>query len=133
LRERERKLRLEAISWTLPMSIAAFGAVVALLPFLQRPALDAYLPLFGLILLATWVRIGADQYGYLLLALHRDRAILIACAVGAMASATFNAILLPNFGLWGAATAFLLTGLAVVTLEWSMSRHPLPGQVAVHT
>ncbi|MEA2984196.1 MAG: hypothetical protein QOD94_450 [Alphaproteobacteria bacterium] len=131
LHDRERKLRLEAASWTLLMSIAAFGAVFALLPFLQRPTLDAYLPLFGLLLLATWARIGADQYGYLLLALHRDRAILIAGAVGALASATLNVILVPMIGLWGAAAAFLLTGVTVVALECSMSRHPLPGRVTV--
>lgn len=128
-----RKLRLETIAWTLLMSLAAFGAVVLLLPHLQRPALESHLSLFGLILLGAWARVGADQYGFVLLALHRDKAILIASAVGAVASALLNLILLPAFGLAGAASAFLLTGLTVLALGLAMSRNPFPDQAVAQT
>jgi O-antigen/teichoic acid export membrane protein len=119
-----RKLRLEAIAWTLLMSAGAFGVVVVLLPFLQRPLLQAYLPVFALIIIATWARIASEKYVYVLLALHRDRAILIASAVGMAMSAVLNLVLIPTFGLWGAASAFLLTGLTVLVLGIMMSRNP---------
>jgi O-antigen/teichoic acid export membrane protein len=119
-----RRLRLEAIAWTLLMSAGAFGVVVVLLPFLQRPILQAYLPVFALIIVATWARIASEKYVYVLLALHRDRAILIASAVGMAISAVLNLVLVPIFGLWGAASAFLLTGMTVLMLGIMMSRNP---------
>jgi O-antigen/teichoic acid export membrane protein len=115
------------------MSLAAFGAVVLLLPYLQRPALEAHLSIFGLILLGSWARVGADQYGFVLLALHRDKAILTATAIGVAASVLLNVILLPALGLAGAASAFLLTGLTVLALCLAMSRNPFPNQAVAQT
>ncbi len=46
-REFLRKLGLEAVAWTVLLSVAAFVAVIILLPFLHRPTLEAHLPLFG--------------------------------------------------------------------------------------
>lgn len=128
-RNLERKLRWETVSWTLLLSLAAFIAVILLLPFLQRPALQSHFSIFGLILLATWARVAADEYGFVLLALHRDRAILVASAAGAVASAVLNLLLVPAFGLWGGAWAFLLTGLAVLALGLSMRRDPMATRV----
>jgi O-antigen/teichoic acid export membrane protein len=125
-RQFQRKLQKEAMAWTLVLSFAAFVAVMILLPFLQRPALEQHLLLFALIMLASWARIAADKYGYVLLALHRDRAILIASVAGAATSVILNVTLLPVFGLWGAASAFLLTGVVVAALEAAMSGNRFP-------
>jgi O-antigen/teichoic acid export membrane protein len=129
-REMQRKLLREAAAWTVMLSIGAFAAIVILLPFLNKPALANYLPLFALIMVATWARIASDKYGYALLALHRDRAILLASVVGLVASAILNVALMPVFGLWGAAAAFLLTSLAVLALEVTMSRTKGVGETA---
>jgi O-antigen/teichoic acid export membrane protein len=131
LRELRKKLRIEASAWTAVLSVAVFIATIVLLPYLQRPELYAYLAVFGVILLASAARNAADEYGFILLALHRDRAILVTSVTGALLSAALNAVLVPTVGLWGAAIAFLLTGLTVLTLRLVMSRPqqpPLPSQ-----
>jgi O-antigen/teichoic acid export membrane protein len=127
----ERKLRWEGTIWTVLLSLAALGAVIVLLPFLQRPELGAHFSIFLLILVAAWARVEADEFGFVLLALHRDRAILMTSAAGAFASALMNAVLVPAFGLWGAAAAFLLTGLVVLALGFRMSRYPKADRAAV--
>ncbi len=116
-RQAQRKLRLETTAWTILLMVAAFVAVWILLPYLQRPALAAHFAVFPLILLAGCARVGADQYGFVLLALHRDRDILAASLTGVAASALLNIVLIPTCGIWGAALAFLLTGLIVLALE----------------
>ena len=51
-----------------------------LLPFLNRPLLQANLAVFWIVLLAMIMRIAADGYEFALLALQRDRAIaVVAC------------------------------------------------------
>jgi len=132
-RDFERRLRWEASAWTIVMSLGVFGTILVLLPFLQRPLLDIYLPVFALLMVANWARIAADKFGYVLLALHRDRAILFASAVGAIMSAALNLILVPHFGLWGAGSAFLLTSVTVLTLGALMSRHTAETHAVVRT
>ena len=132
-RDFERRLRWEASAWTIVMSVAVFGTVIVLLPFLQQPLLQAYLPVFALIMIATWARIAADKFGYVLLALHRDRAILFASASGALLSAALNLTLVPHFGLWGAGSAFLLTSVTVLTLGIVMSRETAGPHAVVRT
>jgi O-antigen/teichoic acid export membrane protein len=121
-RNMQRKILQEAAAWTVMLSIGAFAAIVILLPYLNKPALANNLPLLALIMVATWARIASDKYGYVLLALHRDRAILLASVTGVVASGILNVALTPVFGLWGAASAFLLTGITVLALEVMMSR-----------
>jgi O-antigen/teichoic acid export membrane protein len=106
----ERRVRNEAAYWAAALAIGAAVAVPLLLPFLDRPALQANLPIFYLILVATLMRIGADSYQFFLLALHRDHAIALISVGGAIASAVLNVLLIPLFGLAGAALAYLLTG-----------------------
>ena len=122
LREAKRRVLLEAAAWTVLMSAGAFAGIVILLPFLQKPLLEDHLWLFAAILIATWLRIAVDKYGYLLLALHRDRAILSASVAGVAVSVVLNLILIQLFGLSGAAAAFLLTGATVLVLEVALSR-----------
>jgi O-antigen/teichoic acid export membrane protein len=57
-------------------------ATPLILPFLHQPLMEDYLPIFWMILLATMLRVAADAYGFILLALHRDRAIAVIAAGG---------------------------------------------------
>jgi O-antigen/teichoic acid export membrane protein len=68
------------------------------------------------------LRIAADAYGYVLLALHRDRAIAIVALAGAAASAGLNLILTPLAGLWGAAAAYVLTSGGLFAARFYFSR-----------
>jgi O-antigen/teichoic acid export membrane protein len=118
----ERNLRVEAVWWTIGLSFAAGAALMLLMPLLQRPTLEAHLAIFWLVLLATWARIAADGYGFVLLALHRNTAILIASICGAVGSIAFNFVLVPLLGLPGAAIAFLFTGITLLVLRYRLSR-----------
>ena len=106
----QRRILFEASTWSAILAIGAVIAVPWALPYLDRPALQANLPIFWLILIATLTRIGADSYAFILLALHRDRAIAVISVAGALASAALNMVLIPILGLAGAGTAYLLTG-----------------------
>jgi O-antigen/teichoic acid export membrane protein len=114
----ERRVRIEASCWTVALAVGAAVVVPMLLPLLDRPALQANLAIFWLILLATLMRIGADSYGFLLLALHRDHAIALISVGGAITSAALNVVLIPLFGLSGAAVAYLLTGGALLAARF---------------
>ena len=111
----ERRLQKETIVWTVLLALGAAVVTVVILPFIGRPLLQDYLGVFALILFATLMRIAADGYGYVLLALHRDRAIAAISMSGAALSALLNIVLVPAAGLIGAALAFLLTASSLLT------------------
>jgi O-antigen/teichoic acid export membrane protein len=110
----ERKIMIEAACWTGTLALGAALVAPFLFPLLGRPALQDNMPVFLLILLATLMRIGADCYGFMLLALHRDHAIAIISIAGAVTSAVLNLLLIPLFGMSGAAFAYLLTGAGLL-------------------
>jgi O-antigen/teichoic acid export membrane protein len=114
----QRRILFEAATWAGLLSIGAVIFVPLVLPYLDRPALQANLPIFWLILTATLTRVGADTYAFILLALHRDKAIAIISVAGAVASAALNTALIPLMGLAGAGTAYLLTGGGLWAARW---------------
>ena len=114
LRRLERRLQIETVVWSLLLALAAAVATWLLLPLIGRPLLQDYFWVFGVILLATLLRIAADGYGYMLLALHRDRAIAVISASGVVLSAVLNALLIPLAGLAGAACAYVITAATLL-------------------
>jgi O-antigen/teichoic acid export membrane protein len=110
----ERRLQKETIVWTVLLALGAAAVTIVILPFIGRPLLQDYLGVFALILLATLMRIAADGYGYVLLALHRDRAIAAISVSGVALSALLNVVLVLVAGLIGAALAFLLTASSLL-------------------
>jgi O-antigen/teichoic acid export membrane protein len=110
----ERRLQKETLVWTVLLAAGAAVVTVLVLPFIERPLLADHLGVLAVILIATLVRIAADGYGYMLLALHRDRAIAGISASGVALSAVLNVLLLPLAGLVGAALAFLLTATSLL-------------------
>jgi O-antigen/teichoic acid export membrane protein len=126
----ERSLQIEIGGWTLLLSFGVAVATPLLLPYLGRPLLEDYLGVFWIILFATMLRIAADGYGYALLALNRDSEIAIVAFVGALASAMLNAILTPLAGLWGAATAYVITAAGLLAIRYYLTRPQVYGRIA---
>jgi O-antigen/teichoic acid export membrane protein len=118
----ERRLQIETGAWALLLAAGAVIATPFLIPYLGRPLLEAYLPVFWLILAATLIRVAADGYGFILLALHRDRAIATIAVIGALASAVMNVVLTPVAGLWGAAATFAITAGGLFAARFWLSR-----------
>jgi len=121
-RAHERRLQIEIGSWSLLLALGAGVAMPLLLPLLHQPLAQESLPVFWLILLATLLRIAADLYGFVLLALRRDRTIAWVAAAGALASAGLNLVLTPFFGLAGAATAYAMTSGGLLAARFVLSR-----------
>lgn len=118
----ERHLQIETGIWALFLALGAAIATPLLVPFLDEPLVQDYLPVFWVILFATLLRVAADSYGFVLLALHQDRAIAIIAFGGAIASAVLNLILTPLAGLWGASVAFVLTSGGLFAARFWKSR-----------
>jgi len=104
------------------LTLGAAIATPLMLPFLDQPLVQDYLPIFWVILFATLLRVAADAYGFALLALHRDRAIATIAVAGALASAGLNLVLTPLIGLWGAAIAFAITSGGLFAARYFFSR-----------
>jgi O-antigen/teichoic acid export membrane protein len=126
----ERGLQIEIGGWMLLLSLGIAVATPLLLPYLGRPLLENYLVVFWMILFATILRVAADGYGYALLALNRDREIAIIAFVGAVASAVMNAILTPLAGLWGAATAYVITAAGLLAIRYYLTRPRVYGRIS---
>jgi O-antigen/teichoic acid export membrane protein len=126
----ERALQIEIGAWTLFLSLGIAIATPLLLPYLGRSLLENYLFVFWIILFATILRVAADGYGYALLALNRDTEIASIAFVGAIASAVLNAILTPLVGLWGAATAYVITAAGLLAIRYYLTRPQVYGRVS---
>jgi O-antigen/teichoic acid export membrane protein len=73
---------------------------------------ESGLVLRWLVWAAALMFINAQQ-GTILVAIGREKQLLLATAVGAISSVTLNLILIPRFSLYGAATATILSELFV--------------------
>jgi O-antigen/teichoic acid export membrane protein len=118
----ERRLQIEIGTWALLLALGAVIATPLLLPYLGRPLVQQSLPIFWIVLFASLLRVAADAYGFVLLALNRDRAIATIAVAGALASAGMNLVLTPLIGLWGAAIAFAITSGGLFAARYFFSR-----------
>lgn len=112
-----RRVGRDASLWAALLAIGAGIALPLVLPWFGRPQLAEALPIYYVILAATLARIGSDGFGFVLIALHRDRAIAATALGGVAATAAADLALIPAFGLPGAAAAYLVVGLALVALR----------------
>ncbi len=126
LRRLERKVQIETGGWALALAVGALAAMPFVLPYLGRPLLQDNVFVFWIIMGAALVRVSADCYSYMLLALHRDRAIAVISLIGVVGSTLLNAILIPLVGLLGAALAFLATASGLLVARYNVSRSPAP-------
>jgi O-antigen/teichoic acid export membrane protein len=120
----ERRTQIEVAGWVAMLAAGALVIMPILLPFLDRPLLANYLPVFWIMLLATVLRVGADGYSFALLALHRDRAILVIAVAGAIGSALANILMVRPFGIYGATLAYVLTSAGLLMARYACSRAP---------
>jgi O-antigen/teichoic acid export membrane protein len=105
----ERRLQIEMAAWIFLLTLAAAMATPFFVPYLHQPLVQGNLPVFWIVLGATLLRIAADGYGFVLLALNRDRANAAVAIAGALASAALNVVMTPLAGLVGAAMAYAVT------------------------
>jgi O-antigen/teichoic acid export membrane protein len=118
----ERRLIVETLAWTVLVAAAICIVTPFLLPFMQRPLLEANLLVFWLIVAATIVRIGSDSYTFVLVALQLDRVTAVISIAGAISSAVLNALLLPLAGLYGAAFTYLASASGLLVARFIVSR-----------
>jgi len=114
----KRRLQIELGCWVILLAGGAAIVTPLLLPFLNRPLLQANLAVFWIVLFAMIMRIAADGYGFALLALQRDRVIAVVAVLSAVTSATATAVLTSLFGLWGAAVAFAVSATAIFIVRY---------------
>jgi O-antigen/teichoic acid export membrane protein len=124
----KRRIQIELAGWVLGLAAGAAIATPLLLPFLNRPLLQANLAVFWIILAATIMRVAADGYEVALLALERDRAIAVVAVLSAVTSAAATAVLTSLMGLWGAAAAFMITTSATFVARYSSSLPRVPAR-----
>lgn len=118
----ERRLQIEATTWALLFAGGLAVLTPVFVPYLDRPQVQQYLPVFWLVLLATLLRIAADGYAIAIYAFHRDRDIALIAVSGALASATLNVVLTPAAALWGSALAYILTSAGLLTARFLVCR-----------
>jgi O-antigen/teichoic acid export membrane protein len=123
----ERRIQIEFAGWVTVMAAGALIIIPLLLPYVGRPLLQNYLPVLWIVLAATILRMGADSYSFALLALGRDRAILVIAVLGALGSALANSLMVPVFGIYGAAITYLTTSTALLAARYTYSREVTGG------
>jgi len=116
------RLQRESWGWAAGLSLAFAAMIPLLLPFLDRPLLDANLVAFGLVMTAVLLRIGADSYGFVLYALRRDQLIAATSLAAVAAAAIFNLVLVPLLGLLGAGLAYVAVSGMLLASRVVLSR-----------
>lgn len=106
------------------MSAGLIAATPLLLPYLERPLLDSHLLVFDILVAATLMRLAADSYNFVLVALHHDRAIAVINLASVPLCATLHLVLIPIFGLNGAGASYLLAGIILLAPRLILSRKP---------
>jgi O-antigen/teichoic acid export membrane protein len=90
-----------------------FGGIVALQRYLNRPEYARELPTAAALLLSTAVSVVAQLPGVALYARRDDMALLKAVLVGAVVNTALNIVLIPRFGIGGAAWATIIAYAAM--------------------
>jgi O-antigen/teichoic acid export membrane protein len=117
----KRRIQIELACWIVLLAAGAAIVTPLLLPFLGRPLLQANLAVFWIVLFAMIMRIAADGYGFVLLALQRDRAIAVVAVLSAVTSAAATAVMTSLLGLWGAAVAFAASATAIFIVRYCLT------------
>jgi O-antigen/teichoic acid export membrane protein len=124
----ERRLQIEIGTWALLLALVLAIVTPFLVPFLGQPLVQDHMAIFWIVLGATLLRVAADGYGFVLLALNRDRTIAAIAVAGAVTSAVLNLVFTPLLGLVGAATAYAITSGGLFAARYFFSR---PGAFAM--
>lgn len=118
----ESRLYRENALWAGLLSAAICIAVPLILPFVGNAMLDDFLPLFWMIVAGSLVHIAADAVGFVLYAKRHDRAFAMIVLFAAPISAAANLLLVPTVGIYGAALAYVLAGMATLLFGLQLKR-----------
>jgi O-antigen/teichoic acid export membrane protein len=118
---------LRSVEWrtggfAVSLAVVLMAVMPFVVPYLGRPLLSQYLPVFAIVAAATVLRAANDSYNYVLLALHRDRAIAVMSLLAVPLSAALYALLMWLFGLNGAASAYLIACALLLIPRVALSR-----------
>lgn len=123
----EFRALLTTVEWrtggfAVSLALVLTAVMPFVVPYLDRPLLSQYLPVFAIVAAATVLRTANDSYNYVLLALHRDRAIAAISLLAVPLSAALYALLMWLFGLNGAASAYLIACALLLIPRVALSR-----------
>ncbi|MGP9820447.1 lipopolysaccharide biosynthesis protein [Salinarimonas sp. NSM] len=125
-----RKMALTSIVAAVLLAAGAAVAILPLLDWLDRPSYAQELPIMWIMLGTSVLAIAALGPYYALYARRRDRDIVVSHLVALAVALGANAVLVPRFGMPGAAVSTLsgyatLAALQLVLLMRGDSRRPL--------
>lgn len=100
--------------------LASFTSVVGLfllLPYMQRPLVEQYFPIYYLMLLAFMGSVIKEVQKLKFYSQHRDDITLKVSFVTLLSSCIFTSILVVSSGVWGAGVAMTLVALSSVLVQ----------------
>lgn len=109
-----RRMTIGSLGMAAGLGLA--GAVVFpfLLPYLQRPLAESYVPVLWILLVSLMIRTGFDLLGNLLYATGRDKSLVATNMSILPLTVVSNLLLLPWLGIYGAALAAVVTQCGVM-------------------
>jgi len=111
-----RSMSMSSLGSIVALSIAAGALFPFALQFINRPLADSFVPLLWVLLLAGVARVGFGLLTNDLYARRRDIAMVVTNILLLPVSAILSLVLLPMWGLYGAAWAGVVT-LALLTVS----------------
>ncbi len=106
-----RGLLVETVTISVAIAVVAGLLVHFAIPYLQRPQLADWLPVLWLILLAVVLRLFSEVQGSVFYSRHKDQLTLFSGLFVIGLSLGTNIVLIPLFGLYGAAIAIVVSYL----------------------
>lgn len=109
------------VTVTLLLAGISLAGVQPLLQLVGRPEYSAEMSIFGILVAATTLRAFGDVPAGVLYGLHADRRLMAANLGSLMAALLLNGILIPSYGVTGAAWAAFGASLAFLLIQSTLA------------
>lgn len=118
-----RKMTIGSLGMAAGLGLAGALVFPYLLPFLERPQAESYMPVLWILLVSLMIRTGFDLLGNLLYATGRDRPLVATTMSVLPLTVVTNLLLLPVLGIYGAALAAVVTQSCVLLARISVIKY----------